>query len=422
MALETSVTTAGVALNKVWRKEQGNLLKGHKAKTDEYGLVKSLKDYKLNISAREITAPINIHRQGGTAMIPEGGWEAQAGTRPPEEVTLTWVNANQRFTVTLTARQLDRRNRASQIVRQMKYQSMKAMEALSRRVGETFYGYSNGVVCKTSTVATQTSGTYTLIDAYGEAALDDATYLGQFFAVEDRVALVRAGALVANAIGTITAVDEAAGTIDVEWAGSVTSAAGDSIVFANSIENASLDGGTDWNKWPVGLLDATKSTSVHGLSGATVAGWNVGYSDTAGGSFSGVKLRKARYGIKNKGGEKASTLIWTQGVETDVFSNEITAKRYINESTFTLEGTTRTREKQFTSEKVPPGHAFLYGAGAYQKFVLEELPSEEGNVPPWEDGDKIQGRTAWAFSMNVSYAFVVTNRAGLAYFTGLTEL
>lgn len=419
--LVTSVTTSGTTLAKVWRKSQGDLMKAHKSQVDEYELVKGLRDYRLVVSAREITAPVNIHRQGGTAMIAEGGWEAQANTRPVEEVTLTWVNANQRFTVTLTTKQLDRKNREAQLIRQMKYQAMKAMEAVSRRVGETFYGYSNGVVCKTSTVGTGATQTLTLIDAYGEAALDTAAYLSRFFAIDDRIALVRAGALVANAIGTITAVGT--GTVDVTWAGSVTSASGDSIVFANNIENTTLDGGTDWNKWPIGLLDATKSTSVHGLSGATVAGWNVGYTSAAGGNFNGVKLRAARYGIKNNGGEKADVLIWSQGVETDVFNTMLTARQYIGDSPFSLEGATRVKERDFTSEKVPPGHVFLYSKEAYKKFVLEELPSDENaEVPSWEDGDKIQGRNAWAFSINVSYAFVVTNRAGMAVFTGLTEL
>jgi len=421
-AVDTDVTTSGTTLNKVWRKEQGNLLQGFRSKTPEYALVKSITNYKLSVSAREITAPININRQGGTAMIAEGGYEAQAGTRSVEEVTLTWVNANQRFTVTLTTKQLDHRNRGAQIIRQMKYQTLKAVEGMSRRVGETFYGFSTGVVCLTSTNATQASGTYTLIDAYGQTQLDTAAYLAGFFAVGDRVVLVRAGALVANAFGTITAVDESAGTIAVTWAASVDSDANDQIVFANNIENTTLDAGTDWNKWPIGLMDATKSTSVHGLSGSTVPGWTAGYTDTAGGRFTGVKLRKARYGIANKGGGKADRLVWSQGVETDVYDNMVAARQFNDAADFTMEGVTKTKEKQFTSPKVPPGHVFMWDSSAFQKFVLEDLPSDESaEVPMWEDGDKIQGRNAWAFAMNIGYAFVVTNRGNMAIFSSVTE-
>jgi hypothetical protein len=418
MPLDTQVTTAGQTLNRVWRKEQGNLLKGFKASTEEYSLVKNLKEYKLNVSAREITTPIDLNKQGGTAMIPEGGWEAQASTRPPEEITLTWVNANQRYTVTLTTQQLDRRNRGAQIERQMKYQAMKAMEAMSRRVGETMYGYSNGVVAKTSTaLAAVAVGTLQLIDAYGEGPIDNPQFLSQFFAVEDRIVLIRAGAIVANSFGVITAVSKTAGTINVTFAGAVTSQAGDSVVFANSIENATLDG-TDYNRWPVGLLEVMKSPSVHGLAHDN---WNPGYSDTAGGRFSGVKLKKARYGIANTGGGKADTLIWSQGVETDVFDNQLSARRFMNDAQLDMDGVVKTKEKQFTSMKVPPGHAFMYDSDSFRKFTLEPLPNEEGQVIPWEDGDKIQGRNAWAFSMNVSYAFVVTNRANFAYFSGLSE-
>lgn len=418
----TNVTTAAGTLMKVWRKEQGNLLTGFKKKTAEYQLVKNLAEYKLNVSAREITTPVDLNRQGGTAMIPEGGYEAQAGTRPPEEITLTWVNANQRFTVTLTAKQLDSRNRGSQIERQMKYQAVKAMEAVSRRVGETFYGYSNGTVCKTTTVLTaQASGTLVLTAAYGETALGSAAYLAQFFAVEDRIAIVRAGVLIG--IGTITAVSDTAG-ITVTFNSAITTVSGDSIVFANSVENTTLTDGTDYNKWPIGLLDAMKSTSVHGLSSATNGNWATAYSDTGGGRFSGVKLKKGRFAVANHGGGAADMMIWSQGVETDVFENQTSARRFNGNETAQLmpgEGMVRTREKQFTSEKVPPGHVFLYNTDAYRKFTLEDLPDEDGKVQPWEDGEKIPNRTVWAFSINISYAFVVTNRGGMAYWSGLTE-
>lgn len=419
---DTTITTAGSTLTKLWRKVQGNLLVGFKSSTEEYGWVKDgTKTFEIDVSAREITAPIDIVRQGGAAMIAEGGYEARAGTVAPQEITLTWSNLTQSFTVTDVANLLDKRNRNVEIQRQMKYQVLKAIESVSRRVGQTFYGYSSGVVCKTSTNATQASGAYTLIDAYGESTLDGAAYLARFFAVGDWIALVRAGVLVTNGIGSVTAVDETNGTIDVTWNGSVDSDANDSIVFANSRENTTLASGTDYNYWPYGLLDGLKTVSLEGLSGTTYPNWNPASAGSGGGRFSSVRLRKMRQAVKNKSGLETNMLIWSQGVENDVFENNLSARRF-NESVMDLDGTVKTKEKQRTSERVLPGYAIVGNDGCMRKFTLQDrFPDEDPNAPAFMDGDKLENRKARQFSVDISYAFVWVNRAGMSYESGLTE-
>jgi hypothetical protein len=107
----------------------------------------------------------------------------------------------------------------------------------------------------------------------------------------------------------------------VTWIGAVTSASGDNIVFANSVENTTI-AGTDWNLCPSGILDALTSTSLHGLSGGTVANWNPALYSTTAGRFSGLKLRKARQAIGNLGGGKADLVIWSNGVENDTIEAE----------------------------------------------------------------------------------------------------
>jgi hypothetical protein len=418
---DTTITTAGSTLAKLWRKVQGNLLVGFKSSTEEYGWVKDgTKTYEIDASAREITAPIDIVRQGGASFIPEGGYEARPGTNAPQEVTLTWSNLTQSFTVTDVANLLDKRNRNVEIQRQMKYQVLKAIESVSRRVGQSFYGYSTGVVAKTSTNATQASGEYTLIDAYGESTLDGAAYLARFFAVGDYVALIRSAALVTNAIGSVTAVNETTGTITVTWAGSVDSDAGDSIVFANSRENTTI-AGTDYLLWPYGLLDGMKSTSLEGLSGGDYPNWTVARGGSGGGRFNSVTLRKMRQAVKNRSGLKTDMLIWSQGVENDVFENSLSARRF-NESIMDLDGAVKTKEEQRTSERVLPGYAIVGNSGAMRKFTLQDrFPDEDANAPAFMDGDKLQDRKARQFSVDISYAFVWTNRGGFAYESGLTE-
>jgi hypothetical protein len=416
-----SPTTGGTTLAKVWKKMQGKLLVGFNAKCEEYALARDLDEFEIAPSAREVTTPIDIVRQGGGASIPEGGKEAFPYTAAPNELTFTWINENYRFTISLTSQYLDRKSKDTQIVRQVKYQSRKMLEAFVNRVGRQFYGYSSGTVCETSTNATQSSGTYTLQDAYGEADLDNAAFLSGFFQVSDRVALVRSGALVANAIGDVTAVGS--GTIDVTWNGSVDADADDIVVFANSIENTTLASGTDHNKWPVGLLDMANTASVHGLSSATAALWDA-YRDTSGGRFDFAKLRAGQYKIQNNGGGKANLLIVPNGVETDMTLQGLSAMRFSDSMNLEFDGATKIKGvKLFTSRKVPNSRAWLLDDSALRRWSLVPAPNESGEMPEGfnSNSDKLQDQNAEVVSFDYPYAFVCVNRGKIAYFSGLTE-
>lgn len=423
------ITTAGTTLNKLWRKVQPDLLKTIKDGTDEYALLQDARlipNFKLDVSAREITCPVIVRRGGGVASISEAyPYEARTGSNAPEEVTLTWVNVSARFSITWIARLLDQRNGNVQIKKQFAYQSMEKSQALARRVGESFYGYSTATVCKTSTASSGSSLTLQLIDAYGEAALDNALYLSRFFTQGDRIALRRSNALVANSLGgQITADPDATnGQIAVTFPlGSVTSQAGDEIIFANSLENATLDGGTDHNKWPVGWLDATKSASCQGLATSAAGTWAASWADTAGGRISITRLRKARYTMKNASGLEPSLLIMSQGVENDWFDSERAAIRWEGGGTLDLEGAVKTKEERFTSEKVPSGMCFLSGKGAYRRFLLQDkMPDEEGAGLGWDDGKVQPDMKVWTFPIDLSWQLVVYNRAALGFFSGLQE-
>jgi hypothetical protein len=196
------------------------------------------------------------------------------------------------------------------------------------------------------------------------------------FTVYDRVALIRTGALVTNAIGQITAVDTTNGTITVTWNGSVTSASGDNIVFANSMENTTI-AGTDYNLAPVGLLDAVTSTSVHGLSGSSVANWNPALtSSTTAGRFSGLKLRKARQAIQNTGNGTPNLVITSQGVLNDTIEAERALSRFSGTFGMELDGSIKSKGVEFfSSRKVPPGYAFIIDKDALGQVLA---PPEAG--------------------------------------------
>ena len=417
MALAYAITTGGTTLNKVWRKSQGKLLRVYQTMVEEWSWLEKLQKYDVNISAREITTPVDVSKPTRAAIIPEGGYEHNPATPGLQEITLSWSNYNDRWTTTLTSRFLSRLGQDNKVIDQFKYQGMKAIEGLARTVGTDFYGFSTGVLALNTTVATQASGAYTLGSGYGLAAITNAAFIASLFTVGDRVALVRAGALVTNAIGTITAVTAGTPSITVTWNGSVTSANNDSVVPANNVENATLAGGTSFNLALTGLLDITQSASLHGL---TDSNWVPGYSDTTGGRFTGGRLRKMKQGIANTGGGKLGRIIWSNGVSNDVFNLQQGALRFNDPFAMELDGEAKAKGIAFsTSQRVPPGFMFGYDPDAIRAFSLVDFP-EEGDVV-WDDGDKLQDQNAFVFSVDFPLAMVCVNRRNTAYFSGLTE-
>ncbi len=418
--LTPAITTAGVTLVKAYRKMQSALLMGFQSMSEEWDLFDDIPTYDLTVSAREMTVPIRLYSAGRSAMIAEGALEKNPVTPAMEELTLTWANLNERWMTTLTAKYLDSKSQAGMIIRQLRYQAMEALEAISNTVSWQFYGYSTGVACQTTTIQTGTTGqVLTLANAFGISGLGAAGYLASMFTVYDRVSLIRGGALVANAIGQITAVDQTNGTITVTWNGAVTSASGDNIVFANSLENTTISG-TDYNLCPTGLLDALTSSSVHGLAN-TIPNWNPALYNTAGGRFSGLKLRKARQAVGNLGGGKADLVIWSNGVENDTIEAERALARFSGTFGMELDGSVKAKGIEFfTSRKAPPGFAFIMDKSeTVGKFTL--LPKPDSGTPPWSDGDKMENRNALQFSIDFPYAYVWKNRRTLAAYSGLTE-
>lgn len=413
---------AGTELKEAWKKVQGPVLDGFMSETEEISLIKSAKipRNKINISAREITSPVDIRPATKAALIPEGGYEARPVTVGMGEVTYTWSNYNIRFPVTLTTKFLRALGQDNKTTDQMKYQVMKAVEGLSNTIGRDFYGFSTGYWCQTSTNATQASGTYTLVNLYGVSGLGTTAQLASLFAVGDYVALVRAAALVTNAIGAVTAVTAATPSIDVTWAGSVDADANDYVVLAMGVENTTLTGGTSYNKALVGLNDAATTASVHGLSSSTEAKWAAGYSDIGGGRFSPVKLRKAKQGVKNNGGGKIDLLFMDEGVDNDLFSSQSAALRFADPNNLQVDGkNTEPGITFFYSQKVPATEVFgIDRSNSVAHFSLLDYPDE--SAMDWDEGDKLENQNASVFSINFPFALTWKNRGNLAYFKGLT--
>lgn len=411
------VSTSGTDLNKMWRKVQGDVATAIQFESEEWDLLDNLDEYDIDWSAREITIPVDIIKGIGIAKIPEGGYEARPSSPNLRDLTITWSLYNGRFTISKTAKWIDEKNREAMLTRQIVQQGKSKVRALASQFSDDFYGFSTGILCDTSTNATQSSGAYTIEDAYGVAGIDTAAYLCNLFEIGDYVALIRSAALVTNAIGVITAITVGTPSITVTWNGSVDSDANDSVVKANSLENTTL-AGTDYNRGLVGLLDATSSASVHSLSNSTDANWDVAYSDTTAGRFSGIKLHRAKQEVANEGPGQLNLVLWAQGVERDVVSQYQAGVRFEDSFGMEIDGSVKSKGiKFFGSRRVPPGYVFGADKRSMRKMTLIPKPDQ----PMWDDGEKIPDKSGFVFPIDYPVGLVWLARKNLVYWTGQTE-
>lgn len=413
-----SVTTSSSGVNKLWRKVQGDIADGFGFDVPEYDFVEMLKDYKIDVSAREFTVPVDITEGAGIADIEEGGDEAMPYTPNLEELTLGYQTMNGRFTASVTAQILDRNHRRAELRRQIVYQGAKKIQDLARHWGDYFYGFREGYLAQTSTNATQASGTYTLLNAYGQSTMNNAALVADKFKVNDRVALIRAGALVTNAIGTVTAVSASTPSIDVTWNGSVDSDANDYVVKANSLENTTI-AGTSYNKGMTGITDACVTASVHGLSSASVANWSNSYANTTAERFNGITFRRMKQSIEFYGGGKLDRLILAPGVYRDVVSLQSAALRFDDPWMLELDADLKTKGvKLLQTKRVPNGWGYGFDSRHFRK--LDVMPRVDSGFS-WEDGHRMENKNAYVFPITYLTGLVVTNRKCLTYVSQKTE-
>lgn len=426
-------TTSKTTLQKAWKKVQAPLVKAFRSRNEVWKWLKDAPPYtSIDYSAREMLIPLHISKQGGAAHIDEFGYQANPYTNAPQEITVNWTILSQRFAASLTAKRLDKqqKGRRGQIVRQFKYQAMQAMDSVSNRVTQTAFGYSTAVVCKVASASNVSGNQWdlTLKDAYGEANLDDAAFLAGFFAVKDRICLERSGSLVSNSIpGVVNTVTESTGVIRVTFPGSLTPTANDVIKFANNaldgISAYTLADHTDDDLWPVGMMDALKSTTVHGLASTTEENWAAGYANSSGGRLSRLTIRKMRQGIKNNGGGRMTDLWLDEQVENDFLESQEATLRVSGTKGLKMDlGTTDDDFRIRSSDRVPPGFAIGFDRNnSFHRFMGMDMPESDDAGLGWEDGEKVPNQSAMTFDIEFEYGYVTTNRGNLAYAEGLTR-
>lgn len=414
-----SVTTSKTDVNGVWRKVQAPLQEAAQYMVDEWDMLDEVSTFDVDWSAREITMPLDLSDDVGVASIPEGGYEARPSSPNPTDATLTWVLFNARFTVSKTAKFIDLKNRQAMLERQIIFQGRKKLQAFARRIGEYFYGFSTGIMAKVGAVSTDT---ITLKDQYGISGLGSTTAPFKVqvpFKVGEWVAVLNPTGPALRGIAQVASVNNA--TPSFTFATGTTpasTAANDYLVFANSLENATLAGGTDYNNALLGLLDICTSTSVENVSSSSYAKWAVGFSDTASTRFTGITLRKAKQGILNNGGGMLNQILWANGVENDVTAQLQAGLRFQDSFAMEMDGMPRAKGVDIkTTRFIPNGFVFMFDRKSLRKLSLLPKPGQ----PAWDDGYKLQDQSGFIFPIDYPCQLVVTNRGNFAYKQAASE-
>lgn len=409
-------------VNAVWRKVQGELVDGINLKSEEFGTLKSdIPGLEIAPSLREMTFPVRLRLSRGVTSLTEGGREATPLTANAVDATVAFCHYNKRFSMSKLANwaQMDSEGRQASIKKQLVFEGMDAVDSMAAELAESFWGASTGVRCTTTTVATQSSGAYTVTNGHGVSSITDGTYITSMFGIGESVALVRSGALVTNAIGVVTAVNASTPSVSITWAGSVTSASGDQIVKANGY-NATTLAHTSYNKNFYGMVDFLTATSLQGISSSTYSEWSVAHSDTTAGRFSGIKWRKGLDQIGNYGAGNKSVVTWmAQGVYRDVLSQMQAGLRFESPFALEIDGDVKGDGKNFQrTRRVPPGFVISHTQDAIKKRELLPVPD---SAPGMGDAKEQLDDSGYTFALDYPALLATTGRKKFSYWSSQTE-
>ena len=238
------------------------------------------------------------------------------------------------------------------------------------------------------------------------------------FRAGDYIAALNPTGPALRAIAVVSSVDRSANLLST--GANISGSAADLVTFANNLENTTLAGGTERNQHFVGMLDGITSTSVHGVSQTTYSGWQAAINDSTGGRFTGIKLRKMKQAIMNKGGGELDTIWWSNGVENDVVAQLQAGLRFDDAFKLEMDGRPTSKGVTFhTSRRVPDGYVFGYDSkNSVQRMSLLPEPGSQA----FDDGDKLQDDSGLVFSLDFPAAMVWVNRQNAGLYSGLSEL
>ena len=283
-------------INTLWRPVYGKLAKALALLTPEWANLKKLEGHS-KLSPRAINWPVELVHGGGIAYTTDGGSTARASSNEPVEATDSWKHMVGRFEVSydMVDAENDSKFAAQQIEKQIKYQAKDKLRAFRRAVAVNFYGHSTGHVFLATGVVSNPAGNTTRVrvnDLYGEAGLAVPARIRDYITVNKDYVCVHVGTTSAvRATGKVTAINESTNDLDIATAAYVGAVAdGDAVVMFNQILSGSVD---DQDLWFNGLLDITRATTLHNLSGTTYPDWVAGVDESGyGAALSGTDAYK----------------------------------------------------------------------------------------------------------------------------------
>lgn len=386
--------------------------------------MKSMKNFKVDWSAREITAELDINDDTNTSVIPEGGYEAYPTSPTTATATLTWVLLNKRFTVSKTAKYISQQQGTrGQLEGQLRWQSKKAVDGIRRKWGDMFYGVSTGVVGIVSAIsgnAVLVSGMYNQAGVGGTSANRKVTDL---FRVNDHITFLTSSYTLRLGGSTpfvkVTGITTASSFVSCNTTAVTDLAATDLIVFANNLEQSTLAGGTEYNQGMVGLIDGVTTASVHSVSSASYPRWAAAVNNSSGGRFTTTKFQNLRDSIYNLGGGDMDMIIWAQGVKRDVVSQLSAGLRFTDAFALELDGKAVAKGVTFMdSRRVPDGYVWgLVKENSVNKMNLLPEPGQQA----WDDGQKLQDNSGYVFGVDFPTSLIWTNRGNVGMYSGLSQ-
>ena len=404
-------------VNAVWRSVQGPLSEMINFEVEEFDNLDTFDKEQSAWSLRAVTFPGDINEGGNVALIPESGSEGIPFSPNALDFTLTPTHYNVRFAASKLAMFADKNGGDNQIKSELMFRGTHAIRALSRAVGDDFWGFSTGILALTDTDITASIAatvTVTLTKGYGVTGITDAAYISRMFKPKEWVAILDSGTYRTTA-RVVSINTSAVMVLDSFSAALTTTTNGLQIVRSNAVEQTQ----TSYNRALVGMLDGLTTASVQGQTSATYPNWSVAYSDTAAGRFSGTKMHYAKDEISNYGVGAPDTCWIAQGVYRDLVAQMQSSYRTSDPLGIQIDGAAKSKGIQFVStRRTPPGYVVVGRKKSVQRWQLNPKP---GKAFAWRDGKEPTNDSYMLFSADFPLQLAWKSRKSFAYFSSQTS-
>ena len=132
MAVATYNATVNADVVNIWRTVQTSVHQGFQFMSEEWEQLDFLKRFKVDVSLRSITVPIDITEDFGIASIAEGAYEARPSSPNVQNLALSIILLNGRFTVSNTAHCVEQHSAHSMPATPMTSQAVKNIQRKGR--------------------------------------------------------------------------------------------------------------------------------------------------------------------------------------------------------------------------------------------------------------------------------------------------